>query len=109
MRIIQERRADSPFSRCTNANHGTPVGGVSFIHDPERGRVASFNDIGESECSWLPKSTSAGFGSSNSGSARFLIGNRHQVGLYMNGMIDEVRIYNHALSTEEVQLLFNSQ
>ena len=37
-----------------------------------------------------------------------LIGKRQGVNAYFQGSIDDVRIYNRALSEEEIKLLYNS-
>ena len=38
-----------------------------------------------------------------------IIGNHSRAGMGLSGLIDEVRIYNHALSAEEVTALFSSE
>jgi hypothetical protein len=69
--------------------------------------IDGVDDIGETGCSWLPETNSTGYDSADSGTTPFLIGNQHQASSYWNGLIDEVRIYNRALSVEEVQVLLN--
>jgi hypothetical protein len=69
--------------------------------------VDGVEDIGAIGCG-AASTNSTGYGSSNSGTTPFLIGKRfnHASSLW-NGEIDEVRIYNRALSVEEVQVLLN--
>jgi hypothetical protein len=69
--------------------------------------IDGVDDIGETGCSWLPQVDSTGFGSSDSGTTPFIIGNQDQITSYWNGQIDEVRIYDRALSQIEVQALSN--
>ena len=64
-------------------------------------------DVGETGCNWLPILDTTGFGISDSGSISFLIGDRGNLGRYWDGEIDELRIYNQALTVQEVQTLSN--
>jgi len=69
--------------------------------------VDGANDIGETGCGWFPISDSNGYGSSDSGTTPFLIGNRYQSTTYWHGRIDDVRIYDRALTLLEVHTLLN--
>ena len=66
-------------------------------------------DVAETGCSWLPALDTTGYGSSDSGSIPFLIGDRGNLGRYWDGEIDEFRIYDRALSPAEVVAIYNFQ
>ena len=53
------------------------------------------------------KSSNEGTENINTNTANVVIGSRHSLGKHFNGSIDSVRIYNRALSAEEVRYHYN--
>ena len=94
-------------SRINDGNWHHVCGVVDRGEDTVHLYIDGIDDIAETGCSWLPQADSTGFGSSDSGTAPFILGNRHETSTYLNGLIDEVRVYRRALSQAEVDELIN--
>jgi hypothetical protein len=67
--------------------------------------VDGLEDNGGNGCGGWPVLDSTGYGSSDSGALPFLVGNRNNHSRFWHGQMDDMRIYNRALSQAEVTAL----